>query len=312
MKHSWKINAMAFAVASVVAVAGSAAFAARPPGAGSGGGGGGGGGGEETAAQNLSVPAILVGQLGALVCGTSADSPTGLLPPMGTPLSGYEVPGYYWVQKVHTWQAQCFNAEDAWVYGNWGDNITGDAKLSTGSPIRVELVLTNRDDFSSSGSSEIPSGTLQGYNVIKLETSLADRLSAWGHLANLDDLDNTDPTDDVWLGNPINFGQADWVVHDAGMMISVCTLVNGVPTTTCPVPLQAIGPEINASGKVVYGYNLRVTAAGEYRIQFYAPNVTITGTDAPTDQGFNDENNAYLDIVVSSKAGGGKKGGGKP
>jgi hypothetical protein len=72
---------------------------------------------------------------------------------------------------------------------------------------------------------------------------------------------------------------------------------------------QAIAPEINATGKIVYGYNLRVTAAGTYQIHFNAPSVTITGVDAGT----YDANNAYLDIVVGGGGGGGgKKGGGKP
>ena len=116
-------------------------------GGGSGGGGGGGGGGKpgSDATQNLSVPAILVGSLGTLVCGSSDSTPSPLVPPTGTPSTGYEVPGYYWVQKVHTWQAQCFNASAASVYGSWGDNLSGDAKLKTGSPIRVEL---NRPGFS--------------------------------------------------------------------------------------------------------------------------------------------------------------------
>lgn len=83
------------------------------------------------AAQNLSVPAILVGSLGTLVCGPSDAAPSVLVPPTGTPLTGYEVPGYYWVQKVHTWQAQCFNASAASVFGAWGDNLAGDAKLKT-------------------------------------------------------------------------------------------------------------------------------------------------------------------------------------
>ncbi len=86
------------------------------------------------AAQNLSVPAILVGPLGTLVCGTSDLAPSALVPPTGTPLTGYEVPGYYWVQKVHTWQAQCFNALEASVFGAWGDNLSGDAKLSRAAP----------------------------------------------------------------------------------------------------------------------------------------------------------------------------------
>lgn len=246
----------------------------------------------ETATQNLSVPAILVGPLGTLVCGESDLSPTALVPPNGNPQTGYEVPGYYWVQKVHTWQAQCFNATSAEVLGAWGDNLSGDAKLKVGSPIRVELVLTNAGDFTAT----IPNGTLQGYDVIKLQPSLLDRLSAYGHLAGGD-------TGSGFSDIPADVGQASWVVHDARMQISVQNLA----TEAFVVPLQPIAPEINATGKIVYGYNLRVTAAGKYQIRFNAPDVTFTGVDV----GSFDDNNAYLDITVGAGGGGGggKKGG---
>jgi hypothetical protein len=284
-------------VAGAVALAAGGAAYAKGPGSG-GGGGGGGGGGEETAAQNLSVPAILVGTLGTLVCGASESTPSVLVPPTTPPQTGYEVPGYYYVQKVNTWQAQCFNAAvgTVSVFGAWGDNLTGDAALKTGSPIRVELVLTNMNDYSAT----ITGGTLQGYNVIKLEPSKLDRESAYGHLAAYDEA--TVSYNDV----PVDVGQASWVVHDQFMMLSVEHLASG----TFPVPLQALKPEINATGKIVYGYNLRVSAAGTYKIRFYAPSVTFTGVDAGTF----DDNNAYLDIVVGGGGGGGggKKGGGKP
>lgn len=269
------------------------------------GGGGGGRPGGETAAQSLSVPAILVGSLGTLVCGPSDLAPTELVPPTATPLTGYEVAGYYWVQKVHTWQAQCFNASTASVFGAWGDNLSGDAKLSTGSPIRVEIVLTNTDDYSQMT-------TLQGYKVIKLQPSTLDRLSAYGHLAGGDEVSGwTDipadfpqyPTNET-CPNPTdttNPGCQGWVVHDAGMQISVQNLDTGAFV----VPLQPIAPEINATGKIVYGYNLRVSATGNYQIRFNTtPSVTFTGVDAGTF----DANNAYIDIVVSP--GGGKGGGG--
>lgn len=240
--------------------------------------------GGETATQNLSVPAILVGSLGTLDCGTSDLAPSALVPPTGTPLTGYEVPGYYWVQKVHTWQAQCFNDTVASVFGAWGDNLSGDANLSTGSPIRVELVLTNTTDFGGA--------TMDGYTVIKLEPSLLDRNSAYGHQAN-----GPDPK---WTAIPVAFGEASWVVHDAGMQISVENLDTG----QLVVPLQPIAPEINATGKIVYGYNLRVSAAGNYQIRFNStPGVTFTGTDISNEN--NDTNNVYLDIVVTAKAGGG-------
>ncbi len=258
----------------------------------------------ETAAQNLSVPAILVGPLGALQCGLSDLTPSDLVPPMGTPLTGYEVPGYYWVQKVHTWQAQCFNDTEASVFGAWGDNLAGDAKLKVGSPIRVEIVLYNRTDFTTEGLQTIPSGTLQGYDVIKLQPSTLDRLSAYGHLAGGD-------TTAGWTDIPVNVGQASWVVHDSGMQLSVQNLDTG----EFEVPLQPIAPEINATGKIVYGYNLRVRAEGNYQIRFNStPAVTFTGVD----EGTFDENNAYLDIEVGPGGGsgktnpGGNPGGGKP
>jgi hypothetical protein len=229
------------------------------------------------AAQNLSVPAILVGSLGTLQCGTP-ESPSPLVRPTGTPLTGYEVPGYYWVQKVHTWQAQCFYADldGTSVLGAWGDNLSGDAKLKAGSPIRVEIVLTNTREFGGA--------TMQGYDVIKLQPSQLDRLSAYGHQAGGD-------AEIGWSDIAVDVGQASWVVHDQGMQFSVQNLDTGAFV----VPLQTIAPEINATGKIVYGYNLRVTAAGNYQIRFNTSDaVTFTGVDAGTF----DEHNAYLPIVV--------------
>ncbi len=279
---------MAIGIAGVVMVAamsGSALAAKGVPG--KPGGGGGGKPGGETAAQNLSVPTIMIGgSAGGLVCGTP-DAPSALVPPTGTPLTGYEVPGYFWVQKVHTWQAQCFNDVEAVAFGAWGDNLAGDAKLKVGSPIRVEIVLQNLTDYSAT----IP--TLKGYDVIKLEPSKLDRESAYGHNAGT-------PT---FTDFPVDLGSASWLVHDAGITFSVLntdTGVYAVPPGTSPTA------EINATGKVVYGYNLRVGVAGPYRIQFTSsPLVQFNGVDAG---GQIDANNVYIDINVVT----GGKGGGKP
>jgi len=259
----------------------------------------------EEGAQNLSVPGILVGgPLGTLVCGTPTDV-SDLVAPTGTPLTGYEVDptAYYWVQKVHTWQAPCFSDTEVEVFGAWGDNIEGgDAKLTTGAPIRVEIVLYNRTNYTGTippGGTETP--TLDGYDVGKLQPSLEDRVSAWGHLASGDGSEAN-----PWTANPIPVQQADWVVYDAGMQIEIYSEETGAE----PVPLQAIGPEINASGKIVYGYNLRVTEAGTYTIHFIAPNVTFTACDAGECEA--DGHDAFIDIVVTAKNTGGKGGGGKP
>lgn len=149
-------------------------------------------------------------------------------------------------------------------------------------------------DFSSQdGLGTIPNGFLQGYTVDKLQPSTLDRLSAYGHLAGGDEVSG-------WTDIPANVGQASWVVHDAGMQLSVLNLDTGV----FAVPLQPIAPEINASGKIVYGYNLRVSAAGNYQIRF---NSTPVVTFANVDAGTFDANNAYLNIVVAPGGGGGGK-----
>lgn len=267
-----------------------------------------GGGGEEppeeTAAQNLSVPTIMVGTApGGLTCGT-VTTPSALGRPSGTPLTGYEIDptAYYWVQKVHTWQAQCFSDTAATVYGAWGDNLEGDAKLKTGKPIRVELVLWNDTSYGSLT-------TLDGYQVKKLEPSKLDRLSAYGHLAG--------GSEGIWTDTEYAFPQlrttdADgdvvgWLVHDSQITFRVCKLDNGVETDECPVP-EGTNPtaEINATGKVVYGYNLRVTDTGMYRITFTtSENVLFSDVD---DGGTDYLHNAWIDINVVS--GGGNKGGG--
>jgi hypothetical protein len=276
LKHAiWLVMAMS-----------AAALAAGGPPPGKGGGGGK-PGGEETAAQNLSVPTIMVGAaVGGLTCGAAPDAASALVAPTGTPRTGYEVPGYYWVQKVHTWQAQCFNAAEAAVFGAWGDNLSGDAKLKTGSPIRVEIVLQNKTEYAPE--------SLQGYTLIKLEPSKLDRESAYGHAA------------DGSSAFPVDFADASWLVHDAGITFSVlntATNVYAVKPGTSPTA------EINATGKVVYGYNLRVTAAGPYRIQFTSSDaVEFQGVDAG---GQLSPHDAYIDINVTAGGGGGG-GGGKP
>jgi hypothetical protein len=327
MKRTLAFTAAA-ALFGMLAFSGSA-FAYRPgcdaPPCGGGGGndpgGGGGGPGEETAAQNLSVPTIMVGTPpGGLYCGAVNLVPTELAPPPGPadldPLY-YEVPDQsyvdWWVQKVHTWQAQCFLASEASVDGAWGDNLGGDAKLKVGAPIRVEMVLNNATDFAAE-ESELPA-TLQGYEVIKLEPEKLDRESAYGHPAFA--------TGDVWGAFPIDFPQLTtvdvvgeeeevdqgWLVHDSQIHFRVCQLdVENNETEVCPVPDDSVPTaEINATGKVVYGYNLRVNAAGTYRITFTtSQNVLFHGVDdGDTDY----EHDAWIDIDVVPGGGG---GGGNP
>ena len=193
--------------------------------------------------------------------------------------------GYYYKQRDAKWQAPCYKATPpgVQVLGAWGDNLIGDARLKVGSPIRVELVL-----WDSSGVSD---GQL-GYKVIKLEPSELDRLSDYGHLAA--------GTDGLWSATPMALGA---IVHDPAATLKIERVVGGTPVP--PAVYNGVaGGEINATGKIVYGYNLRVTTAGTYRITYKLPNVQLSGCEEP--QAFCTGNEAVLDIVVAGSGGGGK------
>lgn len=249
-----------------------------------GGGGGGGGGHQPGGTNNLSVPTIMIGGgFTGVVC------PGDLVYPSGTPLSGYELnpAAYYFVQGVHAWQAECTTATSATATAEWGDNLTGDAKLKAGQPIRVELGL-----FDDTGLQ------MEGFDVVKLEPSRLDRESAYGTLATYD------------AGPPARWFATAQVlparVFDPGVTFSVkneATDVYIVPLGSDPTA------EINATGKVVYGYNLRVSAAGRYEITFVLPSVDITGVDAGSF--VSDPDGAdTVTLVITVSSGGG--GGGKP
>lgn len=275
----------------------------KPPGAGGGGGGGGGGNKPPTEASfSLSVPAIMAsgqGAFTALSCPTTGWSE--LTKPSKPPVFYNEAcaetndglvcvdAGYYFVQRDAAWQAPCTTQTGSPVTatGAWGDNLAGDAKLKVGSPIRVELVLWDAGGLSTGQ---------QGYKVIKLEPAELDRLSDYGHVA--DATLNAIPRDDLGA-----------IVHDPKATLKIEQVGGGV------VFEGPAGGEINATGKIVYGYNLRVSTAGTYRITYTLPNVSLTGCDEPT--ATCSGTTASLDIVVGTGGGGGGgkgggQGGGKP
>jgi hypothetical protein len=279
----------AIAVAVALAVAGSAALAQgqgkgnKPP---------------TEAGFSLSVPAIIAVGVGGFPLNCK-DSPewSVLTPPSKPPVyydtacaltqDGTEVcveAGYYFVQRDAAWQAPCTTVVDSVVSnakGAWGDNLTGDAMLKVGSPIRVELVLWDNSGQSSG---------YQGYEVIKLEPAELDRLSAYGHRAD----------DVTFEAVPKSLGA---IVHDPEATLKIERRSDGAVVFEGPA-----GGEINATGKIVYGYNLRVAEAGAYRITYTLPNVLLD----PCPPGFCISNVAYLDIeVVGGGGGGGGKGGGQ-
>jgi hypothetical protein len=93
-------------------------------------------------------------------------------------------------------------------------------------------------------------------------------------------------------------------VFDPSATLRIERLDNGVPVNPAVYNGVASG-EINSTGKIVYGYNLRVTSAGTYRITYTFTNVNFADD---CNAGNCDGNEAYLDIVVTGGGGGGKKG----
>jgi hypothetical protein len=302
------------------------AFGAPPPGKGGGGGSGGGppeGKGNKPDTEvgfSLSVPAIIVGTGSKFVINCPADGWSG------TPIvtGGEPVPypaacadtvtgdgiaycmdeGSYFVQRQHAWQAQCTTAETASVDAEWGDNLSGDAMLKVGSPIRVEMVL-----FDSSG---VSAGE-QGFYVIKLQPDELDRNSDYGHLAG----DNGAVA--RLAGAPVDFPYGipedklpetpptfRAVVYDAEASLTIELLDEGgyVASTVYD---GAAGAEINATGKIVYGHNLRVGVAGTYRLTYTFSNLAIDSVDIGTFTNVDGVAAATLEIKVAGGGGGGGK-----
>ena len=289
MKHPWKIKTLAFAVvgALVSTIGFSGDVLARkvcddgsyPPCNTEG----------ETATNNLSLPLFMTkngtttGGFTGVTCPNVGFAPSGI-PQSGYPLDPLE---YYFVQGIHKWQAPC----DTWdadangpvpVTAAWGDNLSGDAKLKAGSPIRVELLLTYAPPPDEAAEQD-------GYTVEKLDPAALDRESSYGTLATSDDGGQT------YFATPVPFMP---LVFDYRATLTITG--DGFLATEEPA-----SAEINATGKVVYGYNLRVPTPGQYQITYTLPNVDIQSADA----GYCVDQTCSLTITVG---GGGGGGGGKP
>jgi hypothetical protein len=210
---------------------------------------GGGGGHEPGATNNLSVPLI---NIGGSWTGVACTDGVDFVDPTGQAVhTGYEIDpaAYYYVQGLNTWQAECVNASSASADAFWGDNLAGDAKLKVGQPIRVEIGL------------ETPSAGMDGFTVVKLQPSELDRLSAYGTLATCDAEMNCSATVTTFTSVRVFDSGATWSLMKDGAYV---------------IEPEPIGSEINATGKAVYGYNLRVGEAGTYTITFSFPNVLLT------------------------------------
>lgn len=285
---------------SVVASAAAMAAQGVP---GPGGGGGGGNKPPTEAGFSLSVPAVMASGGYDFPVNCPGGAWSELTPPDKGPVyydkacavtkDGGEVcvdAGYYFVQRDAAWQAPCtLNASavsPVVATGAWGDNLAGDAMLKVGSPIRVELVLWDASGLSVGQ---------QGYKVIKLEPAELDRLSDYGHLA------------DEWSSAiPMDLGA---IVHDPAATLRIEKVGGSV------VFEGAAGGEINATGKIVYGYNLRVAEPGAYLITYTLPNVTLSGCEEPAASCSGTTATLQITVGAGGGGGGGKgggQGGGKP
>jgi hypothetical protein len=205
--------------------------------------------------NNLSAPTYMVGGAAFTGVACGAGEASTLVYPSGTPRSDYEATGDWWVQRIHKWQAQCASLTSASAAAAWGDNLGGDAKLRSGKPIRVELGLIG---FNTSD--------LKGFPTVKLEPSKLDRESAYGTAAVMGDAGWTAIADTTEALRVFD-GQATFSIQrvaDGTYVVNPGTVAKG---------------EINAAGRVVYGYQLKVMVKGQYTITYHLPNVNLTGTD---------------------------------
>ncbi|HET9081004.1 MAG TPA: hypothetical protein VFO01_10890 [Trebonia sp.] len=237
------------------------------------------------AGNNLSIPTVFVG-----TNPFGLDCLSGPVDPIGTPTNGYPIDPalYYYVQGVDTWQAQCATATSGSVNVAWGDNLGGDAALVVNHPIRVEVAL-----------SDSANTNMTGYNVYKLNPAALDRESDYGTPATV-----TTAADGTvsYSANPVTF-------PNPGFWVAGATWRIYNKTTDAPVFSGPATAEINATGRVVYGYNLRVNTPGTYVIEFTLPSdsgVTINSADLGTYTG----QTATTEITVTGSRGGGGGGGG--
>lgn len=235
-------------------------------------------GGEDSTPNSLSVPVINVATTSApFVCastalvmpsGTQVYYPTGFDNPIVTPPEGGTLPaeGNYYIQGEAAWQAECGTTVDMLsVAADWGDNLGGDAKLSVGAPVRVEVGLlvdtAVHTDYAA----------LQGFKVVKLTEEL-DRNATYGTLGVAEDLDEVRAYDD-----------------DARLRI--------LDSSGTAIYDASFSAELNSTGRIVYGYNWRPTAAGVFTLEFTAPAVKIlNGVDDHT---------TTIEVTVISRTGGG-------
>lgn len=213
--------------------------------------------------------------------------PTGVIPPTdwGDPncTNFPAFPGQsFWCQKTAAeWQAECTTAATLNVIANWGANLVGDGRIRANKPVRVEMSLLE------------DSVAQPRFDVLKLTPELDDRLATYGTNAAI-------------------VVDTSYAVFDADSTLQIEKCGDEQCTTTTEVlPAQVMSAEINAVGKVVYGYNWGTAknnppAPGTYKITFCTNNTNKVLDNSPDDDGAVVGDKCTFVIVTVSRTGGGK------
>lgn len=260
--------------------------------------------------NNLSVPVVFSEGLGVtglpVTVGGAPNYPnTGLRPAATENLVVSGLPYFYagnvsdcaWPggvpaycqQGVNAWQAEWRDGSTAGLQhasATWGDNLISQS-LKTSAPVRVEVSLN-----------DLSIGPLAGFNMQVVSGSRTTEVqgtnnttspmtptifSVVPHLV----VSKLDTSGGVTVGDPIVDKR----------------VIDGIGAEEGPGNFAA---EVNVSGKVVYGYNLRVTEVGWYRVAFVLDPSASNGSIAAT-------RNVTIDALTNSateEEGGGSEGSG--
>lgn len=225
---------------------------------------------------------------------------------------------------------------------DWGDNLES-KDWTTGSPVRVETGLYQELDDTADDAGL--TGPLTGYNMTHMfgqgpdemwatdtTTYESTRTLVYTAAARLtiQPLSLTCQDTAVWGGD-------GWMIPDPDTGEPTATFCGGAPVfddSVYGVTQEGPGgytPEINISGKIVYGYNWTVRVAGEYRLTFSIdpgyPGGPLTSFDAGTailepveeevtiteEVGGNvaqvrpDDDLTFIDVTITGRSGGGRK-----
>ena len=150
-------------------------------------------------------------------------------------------------RSVHKWQAQCYVDSTTSAAAAWGDNLTGDAKLRVGKPIRRGAGARDRHKpRRTAGFRGGEAGAVEARSRVRLRDPSRRRSKDHGPRSR--------------TASP----------RCGSTTVSASFSVRRVATGAYVVPegTPAKG-EINATGRVVYGYQLKVTAKGQYEISVH-------------------------------------------